>query len=70
MESLRVVSSFKLDLGEDEQISAAVMNPNNVNLAIGTTEGNIYFGALKPDGVHLGKLEELSSSSAITSLQF
>jgi hypothetical protein len=68
MESFRVLNSFKIFLDEGEELTAACMNPNGVNLAIGTSQGNIYFGALKPDGLSLGKLEELTCTSSITSL--
>jgi hypothetical protein len=55
----------------------ATYNPNGINFAIGTNQGNVYFGSLKDDAtgklkITIGKLENISRSTAnsVTSLQF
>ena len=54
-----------------------MFNPNGINFAIGTNQGNVYFGALKEESagtpkITIGKLENISkaSNNSVTSLQF
>lgn len=50
IESLRVEGSVRLPIhAEDEVLTSGTVNPNGVNIAIGTNLGNIYFGSIKED---------------------
>ena len=50
IECLKVDVSFKLVLHpDDELLTAGVFNPNGVNIAIGTSIGNIYLGSIRED---------------------
>jgi hypothetical protein len=50
LESLKVEGSVKLPLqDEDEIITAGTINPNGINVAIGTNLGNIYLGSVRED---------------------
>jgi len=63
---------------KDEILSAAVFNPNKVNLAIGTSHGNVYLASIREDVSKggrprflVGKLDNIqSNNSAVTSLNF
>lgn len=76
IESLRVEGSVRLPIHlEDEQLTSGTINPNGVNVAIGTSLGNIYFGSLKEDSqgrpkAAFGRLDVHGSSyvQAVTSL--
>ena len=47
---MKIDSQYRLPLASpDEYLSSAVFNPNGVNLAIGTSHGNIYLGSLRED---------------------
>jgi hypothetical protein len=62
--------------GKDEIMTAAVYNPNGINLAIGTSHGNIYLGSVReePNGkakVSFGILDNICKSvNAITAIHF
>jgi hypothetical protein len=78
IESLKVEGSVRLPIHmEDEMLTSGTVNPNGVNVAIGTNLGNIYFGSVKEDSqgrpkIAFGRLDVHGSSyvQAVTSLQF
>lgn len=78
IESLRVEGSVRLPIhAEDEVLTSGTVNPNGVNIAIGTNLGNIYFGSVKEDSqgrpkAAFGRLDVHGSSyvQAVTSMQF
>jgi hypothetical protein len=55
-------------------VTAAVFNPNGINIAIGTSHGNLYLGSIREDQqgkgkVLFGRLEmNGASSNAVTCL--
>ena len=50
IESLKVDSSYRLTMqSPDELMSCAVFNPNGINIAIGSNQGNIYLGSIRED---------------------
>ena len=76
MDSLKIEGCYQLKLdGDNEFITAAIFNPNGVNMAIGTSAGNVYLGVIKDDNsgkptkVMFEKVENLNNNgSAVTSL--
>jgi len=77
---LKVDSSYRLPLqSPDELLTAAVFNPNGINIAIGTSHGNIYLGSIREDSqgrpkVLFGRLDingaAVGTQYGISSLQF
>jgi WD40 repeat protein len=80
IENLKIDSSYRLTMqSPDELMSCAVFNPNGVNIAIGTNQGNIYLGSIKEDSqgrpkVMFGRLDingsAVGTPQTVTSLQF
>lgn len=65
MESIHQLPLFHAN----EEITCAVFNPNGINFAVGTSQGNVYAGSLKDDNtgkpkILLGKLENISKTTA------
>jgi WD40 repeat protein len=80
IESLKVDSSYRLPFQTPEELlTAAVFNPNGINIAAGTSHGNIYLGSIREDQqgrpkVLFGRLDingaAVGTQYGITSLQF
>lgn len=78
IETLKIEQIVQIPLyHSEEEVSCAVFNPNGINFAIGTSQGNVYLGSVREDNmskpkISIGKLDNISksTSSSITSLQF
>lgn len=78
IESLKVEGTYKLSLHpEDEVFTAGIYNPNGINVAIGTSLGNIFLGSIREDSqgrpkVMFGKVDVYGvfQGQGVTSLQF
>jgi hypothetical protein len=78
LESLRVEGVIRLPIQlDDEVLTSGTVNPNGVNVAIGTNLGNIYFGSIKEDSqgkpkAAFGRIDVHGSSyvQTVTSVQF
>ena len=81
LDSLKVEGSFRLPVTQtaevDEFLTAGAVNPNGVNVAIGTNMGGIFLGSIKEDAqgrpkVSFGRLDVHGASyvQAVTSIQF
>jgi WD40 repeat protein len=78
LECLKIDSTYKIPLqSDDEVLTSGVFNPNGINIAIGTSKGNIYIASLREDQQGKGKFmfgrfdfHETIINQAVTSVQF
>lgn len=77
LETLKVEFAYKIELNEEEELTEGCFSHSGHNFAVGTSQGNVYFGHFKKDQktkttvVKIAKLKGLSKSEAhaVTSLE-
>ena len=67
IDNLKVESHVQIPLEENEVLTTAVFNPNGINVAIGTSLGNVYVGSLREEingspKFSIGRLENIRNS--------